>query len=257
MPQHDPTTRTIRLIEAAYPEQPGLDTALARATLIRGSAGEVGETFRLHVPGRVLAFGKQDVIAEGYAEAVAASRRLGFVPVERLAGGRAAAFHEGTLSFSWMIPDRDPRRGITQRYRDLSDLMVRAFRRLGIVGAVGEVPGEYCPGEYSVHVDGRKVMGVGQRLSRHATHVGGVISVTDPSLLRRALIPVYQALDLDWDPATVGALVDAAPGLTLSETVSAVFAEVAELGMTVRADHEPETLALASSLAREHLSPAP
>jgi lipoate-protein ligase A len=246
----------IRLIETGYPSQPGLDTAIARATLIRGSDGEVPETFRLHVPGRILAFGKQDVIAPGYAEAVAAARSMGFTPVERLAGGRAAAFHEGTLAFSWMVPDPDPRSHIKDRYLNLSRLMVAAFDRLGISAAVGQVEGEYCPGEYSVHVQGRKVMGVGQRLARRAVHVGGVISVTNGALLRRVLVPVYEALDLPWNPATAGALADTVPGLTLAETTDAVFGEVASRGGAVFTDHEPATLALAETLADDHLSPA-
>jgi lipoate-protein ligase A len=252
---HEPEGRTIRLIDAAYDRRPGLDTAIARATLIRGSDGEIGETFRLHVPGRMLAFGKQDVISDGYGDAVEAARVAGFTPVERLAGGRAAAFHEGTLAFSWMIPDEDPRRNIRARYEALSELMVRAFTKLGAPAAVGEVPGEYCPGRYSVHVNGRKVMGVGQRLARRATHVGGVITVTDTALLRRALVPVYAALGLVWDPGTAGALAESIPGLTMAETAEAVFAEVALLGRTVVTDHDPKTVALAESMASEHLSP--
>lgn len=200
-----------------------------------------------------MAFGKQDVVAPGFREAAAAATATGFLPIIRLAGGRAAVFHEGTLAFSWMIPDPDPRRNIRKRYRELSDLMVRAFTRLGAHAAVGEVPGEYCPGEYSVHVHGRKVMGVGQRLARHATHIGGVIVVRDTALTRNALLPVYAALELDWNPATVGSLSDELPGVTLAVAAEAVLAEFASFGTLVPGRHDAGTLSLAESFVSDHL----
>ncbi|RPI26037.1 MAG: lipoate--protein ligase family protein, partial [Actinobacteria bacterium] len=96
----------ITVIRTAFTAEEGMDIAVSRALLLEASEGTSGETFRLHVPGRMVAFGKQDTLAPGYPEAVAAARALGYAPVERLAGGRAAVFHELTLSFTWTIPDR-------------------------------------------------------------------------------------------------------------------------------------------------------
>jgi lipoate-protein ligase A len=181
---------------------------------------------------------------------------MGFEAVERLAGGRAAVFHEGTLAFSWSSPVTDPRSGIHDRFRHLSELLVRSFARLGISATVGELPGEYCPGEYSIHVDGRKVMGVGQRLARHAAHIGGVIVVSDAKLVRDALVPVYSALNLDWNPATAGALQDADPSVTLQRVGNAILAELAEEADLTPGSLDPATLNLGRSLEQEHLSPA-
>ena len=56
--------------------------------------------------------------------------------------------------------------------------MRTALCSLGVDARIGEVAGEYCPGKYSVNARGAtKIMGVGQRLARHAAHVGGVIVV--------------------------------------------------------------------------------
>ena len=56
--------------------------------------------------------------------------------------------------------------------------MEDSFRRLGVDARVGEIPGEYCPGAYSVNARGvKKLMGVGQRLVPSAAHVGGVVVV--------------------------------------------------------------------------------
>ena len=247
--------RPLTVINDSFPEAPAFDTAVSRALLLRVSDGELSETFRLHLPGRVMAFGKRDVISAGYREAVAATRAMGFEAVERLAGGRAAVFHEGTLAFSWSIPADDPRSGVHDRFRLLSGLLVRAFHRLGVAGAVGELPGEYCPGEYSIHVGARKVMGVGQRLARHAAHIGGVIVVSDGRLVRDALIPVYEALDLEWDPATAGSLQDTDPAITLQRTADAIVAELAVDADIVRSELDAATVELGRQLAPEHLSP--
>lgn len=246
--------RTIRLVRQEFATQPTVDTAVSRALLLRASDGHVAETFRVHVPGRIVAFGKRDALEPGYAAAVGAADRMGFASVERLAGGRAAVFTEHTLAFSWTVPDPDPRSGIYRRFEALAGLMVGAFRRLGVESAVGEIPGEYCPGDYSVHHGGRiKLMGVGQRLARHAAHVGGVIVVGRSDLIRDVLVPVYAALGLDWAPSTAGALTDVVPGLTVDTVADALVAELATQATLVAGTVDEPTLTLAHALAPDHL----
>ena len=243
-------------VSDARPHRPAFDTAVAHATLLRASTGELSETFRLHVPGRIVAFGKQDMVAPGYLAAVAAARAAGYEAVERLAGGRAAVFHEGTLAFSWTIPDPDPRRGITARFTELAGLMVRAIAGLGGDARVGELAGEYCPGSYSVNLGGEiKVMGVGQRLTRQAAHVGGVVVVAGGAAVREVLVPVYAALDLPWDPATAGALEDELAGCDMTTATAAIIAELAEIGLLTERPTEQATLAMAEDLEADHLAP--
>jgi lipoate-protein ligase A len=251
------TSTPLRFITAGFASDPGLDIALSRALLLRASAGEIAETFRLNQPGRMVAFGKRDTIAPGYPAAVAAARSAGFEAVERLAGGRAAVFHEGTLAFSWTIPDQDPRRGIHERFRALAELLVGSFADLGVSTQIGEISGEYCPGEYSVNIGGTvKVMGVGQRLARTAAHIGGVIVVSGGSLVRAVLEPVYRELDLPWRPSTAGSLQDANPGITVPLVVAAVAARLAATRSVIQAPFEPATMALGRRLASEHISPS-
>ncbi|HEX9855061.1 MAG TPA: lipoate--protein ligase family protein [Acidimicrobiia bacterium] len=246
--------RSVRFLSEGYPGVPGRDTAIARALLVRASEGLLGETFRLHVPGRIVAFGKHDMLEEAFPAAVAAAGDEGFLPVLRLAGGRAAVFHERTLAFHWTVPDAEPRASVTLRYESMAALMVAAFARLGIATEVGELAGEYCPGRYSVHLaGGGKVMGVGQRLARGAAHVGGVVVVSDPGLVNRPLVPVYRHLGVAWDPDATGALDEALPGLTLGAVSDAIVAELPTLGAVAPGEIDEGTLELADRLVGDHV----
>ncbi len=251
-------SRPISLVTDSYPAIPGLDTTLARALLQSVSAGGNPETFRIYSPGRVLAFGKRDTVTPGFPEAAAAARKKGYVPVVRLAGGRAAVFHEGTVAFGWTMPIDDPRSDIQARFKGLSELMVRAFARLGVDTEIGEVAGEYCPGRFSVHHSGhRKVMGVGQRLAHDAAHVGGVIVVTGAEAVNEVLHPVYGALGVEFDPATTGALADVIPSVTVGGVVAAIVAELETLGEISPATMSSELVARGREMLADHLVDEP
>ena len=66
---------------------------------------------------------------DGYAEAVQAARGGGFEAIERLAGGRAAVFHEDTIAFAHAIPDADPRSGVDGRFEQTAALLAEPSRR--------------------------------------------------------------------------------------------------------------------------------
>jgi octanoyl-[GcvH]:protein N-octanoyltransferase len=215
----------------SYPDEPGLDTGISHALARAVGDGRMPPSFRLHTTRRILAFGRQDRVVPGYPRAVAAARTIGYLPLERLAGGRAAVFHEGTLAFSWAVPAADPRQGITERFEAASGMLVAAFRDLGADARIGELPGEYCPGAYSVNVAGSsKVMGIGQRLVRGAAHVGGVIAVDGGRRIAEALAPVYRELGIEWNPRTAGDLHDHLPVITMEATAGAVIGRLEELG---------------------------
>ena len=243
----------VRLIREEFPEPATRDTAVSHAVLRRVSDGLEPETLRLHRPADVVAFGPKDRLAPGFAEAVEAARSAGFGSVLRLAGGRAAVFTRACIAFSWAIPDPDPRPGIRARFEELAALVAAAFRDLGIDAHVGEVPGEYCPGEHSVNARGRvKLMGVGQRILQRAAHVGGVVVVEGAARVRDVLVPVYRALDLSWDPTTVGSLAEEAPGTTWDRAAQAILGRFGERRRLETGSLSAETLALAERLESRH-----
>jgi octanoyl-[GcvH]:protein N-octanoyltransferase len=216
--------RRIQVLRAGFPEPEEMDTAVSHAVLRLVARGEMRETLRLHRPAAVVAFGPRDRVASGFDRAVAAARSHGFGAVERLAGGRAAVFHPGTLAFSWAVPDPAPREGIRPRFDQVAAILAEAIGSLGVDARIGEVPGEYCPGEHSINARGRtKLVGVGQRVLADAAHVGGVVVVTGSDRIRDVLLPVNEALGLDWDPGTVGSVTDEVPGTTIEDVETAVL----------------------------------
>ena len=241
---------TLNLIRRSFPGDPGLGTAVSRAILIRVAAGELPPTARVHLPGREVAFGRQDVASAGYEAAAAASRAAGFDAVERLAGGRAAVFHEGTVAFTRAYPDPHPPRRTYQRFEEISELVAAALARLGVDARVGEVAGEYCPGAYSVNARGAsKLAGIGQRMIRGGAHVGVVVVASGAEPLREVLVPVYRALELDWEPATAGSVSDELGREVRAEEVAgALIAELDGRFQLADAELDDETLALAKRL---------
>jgi octanoyl-[GcvH]:protein N-octanoyltransferase len=247
---------TLALVRTSFADRPALGTAVSRAILLRVAAGELPPTIRLHRPGSVLAFGRQDVHAPGYAKAVSAAREAGFEAVERLAGGRAAVFHPGTLAFSHAVGDANPMARTEARFEAMARIVTAALARLGVDARVGEVPGEYCPGEWSVNARGRtKIAGIGQRIVAGAAYLGGVLVVRDSERVRDVLLPVYRALELDWDPATAGSVEDEVGGADLDAAEDAMLAELDARYELEETELDAETLRLAETLEAEHLSP--
>ena len=246
----------LRLLTAAFPDRPALETAASRALLERVGPHDLPETFRLARTGRILSLGGADLASPGLAAALGAARERGFAPVRRVGGGRAAVFHEGTLEVAHAAPDADPRAGIHRRFEAEATLVCRALERLGVDARVGEVAGEYCPGRWSVNAAGRhKLAGIGQRVVAGGSHTGTVIVAEGADRVRRVLGPVYSALSLRWDPETVGAVESEAGVGSWAAVRDALLSEYGALYDLVPGSLDEATLALARELAPEHRPP--
>jgi octanoyl-[GcvH]:protein N-octanoyltransferase len=220
----------LRLLTAAFLDDATLEAGVSHALLDRVGAGELPESFRLALTPATLSFGRLDSHQPGFPDAVRAAEQHGFAPVHRLGGGRAAVFHEGTLAFGWAVADEEPRTGTHERFARLAALIAEALGSLGLDAQVGELPGEYCPGDYSVHVGPVKVVGIAQRITKSASYTEGVIG-------------------LDWDPSTAGDL----GGPSLEDVQRAVTERLARDHDVDRHDAlDEETLALARRYAVRH-----
>ena len=238
----------LRLIRHSFPDQPELSTEVSRTILRRVAAGELPPTIRIHRPGNEVAFGRQDVASPGYEAAAEAAGAAGFAAVERLAGGRAAVFHQGTIAIARAYSDPQPPKRTYARFEEMAGLIADALRGLGVDARVGEVPGEYCPGAYSVNARGKsKLAGIGQRMIRGGAHMGGVVIASGGRDIARVLEPVYRALELDWDPATSGSVSEELgrevdPG----EIEEALLGELGKRYELVDAELDEETMRIAT-----------
>jgi octanoyl-[GcvH]:protein N-octanoyltransferase len=246
----------LQLTTRGFPDDPALDTSVSRALLERVARNELPETLRLWRPGRSVAFGKRDALGAGFAAAVEAAREQGFGAALRLAGGRAAAFHEETVAIAHAVPDTDSRIRVQERFEVTAQIVAGALRGLGADARIGEVPGEYCPGGYSVNTRGAlKLAGIGQRVIAGAAHVGGVVVAARADLVQRALVPVYEELGLAFDPATAGSLADEVGRGGFEQVAAALQDEYAARYELVEAELDAETLTLARSYAAAHRPP--
>jgi len=228
----------VRLCDDPFAGDVVRSDALDRALLSRVDDGTAASTLRIFRPGRAVAFGPQDRLAPGYPCALRGAEHAGFAVVERLVGGRAAVYHEGTIAISLTLRDTDARQHIRDHFETCAWLIADALRALGIDARVGPVPGEYCPGAFSVNAGGRtKVAGLAQRVARHATHVGGVVVVSGATTIRDVLDPVYAALGLSWDPSTVGSVAEERPGIDYDTVVQSLLQSFAKAYAL-----QPETL---------------
>lgn len=203
-------------------------------------AGQLGPTLRFYTPQPTVAFGQRDTRLPGFETAREACLDHGFAPMVRRAGGRAAAYHQGCLVLDHIEPHSDAITGSKQRFSFFAELLAAALRSTGVNAGVGEIPREYCPGEYTVHglrtlghIDtALKLVGTAQRVVSGAWLFSSSIVVTNSAPLRGVLTDVYAALDLDWNPATAGAAEDMVPGLNLDTVKTAIrgaYAGYAEL----------------------------
>lgn len=187
---------------------------------------------RMYRPVPTVAFGQRDARLPGFEAAAAAARDHGFEPLIRRAGGRAAAYHPGSLVIDHIEPDTNAIAASRDRFVRFGQLIRDALRSCGVDARLGPIPREYCVGEHSVHAvspaeqDVRiKVVGTAQRVIRTGWLFSSAIIVEEGRTIRHVLTDVYSALGLTWDPLTAGALDMVSPGVTLDAVEAAVLQE--------------------------------
>ena len=195
------------LVRETSPRPPALEVAVAHALVEQVNEGTFDAVVRVYRPAPTVAFGRLDALRPGFAAAVAAARRHGFEPVLRAPGGHVVAYHEGCLGIDEVVGEQDPIAGMHDRFAASGERLAGALRGLGVDARVGRVPGEFCPGEFTVNARGAvKLVGTAQRVLRHASLLAASVAVSDSGALREVLLDVYRELELEWNPTTVGAV---------------------------------------------------
>ncbi|UVJ37913.1 lipoyl protein ligase domain-containing protein [Arthrobacter sp. CJ23] len=240
IPDHQiPEHKTLTVVRQKETLGAAEDLDFGLELLRRARTGHLGPTLRLYRPRPTVAFGQRDANLPGFAVAADACRERGFEPLVRKAGGRAAAYHEGTLVIDHVEPHPDAIVRAKARFSEFGELLAGALRSVGVHAAVGEIPGEYCPGEFSVHGQDPdfpahqiKLIGTAQRVVSGGWLFSSVVVVENSGPIREVLTASYAALGLDWDPATAGAANDLLPHLdvpAVEEAVIKAYADYAEI----------------------------
>jgi octanoyl-[GcvH]:protein N-octanoyltransferase len=236
--------------------EPSVEVALAAVLLEAVARGRRGPVLRCYRPQRTVAFGRRDTFLAGFAEAASAARKLGFEPVVRAPGGRAAAYDEGCLVLDEIMPAEDSLAGIQDRFAREAERQAQALRSLGVDARVGEVPGEYCPGAFTVNAGGtKKLIGAAQRIVPRGWLLSTVVVVESSARVRSVLERVYSALELDWDPATVGAVAEQAPGVRIDDVEHALLNAYAQRYRLLPATIPPDGLTPSPERVARHNVP--
>ncbi|RZU48710.1 lipoate-protein ligase A [Krasilnikovia cinnamomea] len=214
---------TAVLLDEELAGGPAHDVALGPLLLRRG-LGEARDILRVYSPEPTAAFSRRDTLRPGYPGAAEAVHRLGFAPVVRPQGGSLAAYHRGSVVVDHVCRAEQASPEPVERFQRFAALHAALLVRLGVDARIGPVAGEYCPGEYSINAGGMKIVGSAQRVTRDGWLFSTVIQVAGSDRLREVLTAAYRELGYDFEPATVGAVEDVVPGVTVPVVTAAVRA---------------------------------
>ena len=183
-----------------------IETDRERTRGMLDRTADTGEpAVRAWTPHRQVAFGRRDAHADGFERAKRAATARGYPVVERRVGGRAVAYTGNTVAFARTEPVAGERTGIEERYARTATDLRAAMGRLDVEATAGEPPDSFCPGSHSLQSAG-KIVGIAQRVTSDAALVAGIVVVRDHDAIADVLAPVYSALDVPFDPDSVGSV---------------------------------------------------
>ena len=211
------------LLEPDVVSGPDRDVALGPLLLRRG-LGDESDVLRVYSPEPTAAFSRRDTLRPGFPAAREAVRRLGFAPVVRPQGGSLAAYHRGSVVVDHVHRAAGEPIDPVERFQRFAALHAGLLTGLGVDARIGPVPGEYCPGEYSINAGGMKIVGSAQRVTRDGWLFSTVIQVAGTERLREVHTAAYAALGYEFEPATAGAIEDVVRTVSVADVSAAVLA---------------------------------
>lgn len=182
-----------------------LDDDRERTRRLTDRVRETGESgLRVWTPPPHVSFGRRDASEPGFDRAREIAREMGYPTAVRRTGGRTVAFTEGTLAVALVTPVDDERAGIEDRYERALDALQGALAECGVDADRGEPPNSFCPGSHSLQVDGRKVVGLSQRVRQDLVTLSSIVIVQGETVVADVLEPIYGTLGVTFERETVG-----------------------------------------------------
>jgi len=213
--------------QLANEEYPVFDISISKKLLSQVNKNEITSLLRIYTNNKQIAFGPSDIRNPGYKNAVKIAKENNFQVVNRLTGGHAVAFHGGTLSFAFMIHDKEAKLKMHYYFQLISTILKSSMESMGINCYIDELMGEYCPGQYSINIEKKiKIIGIAQRIMSNAMYIGGFISVNNELVIKKILVPIYHSLGIDWDIKTAGSIANYIPDINHDIVINAIKNEI-------------------------------
>ena len=236
-------------------ESASQELALA-ALMLRSTRLDSAEVVRVYVAQEpTVAFTARDLRSPTIGAAVKAAHAAGFTTVVRSPGGRMVAYDSGAVVIDHV--DRTTGLGAAGWTTFAENAMAHrsVLARLGIADVrVGQVDGEYCPGEFSVNVAGAvKIVGSAQRVTPGGSLFSTVVQVDLTDRVRAVITEVSAALGYELRASSVGGARDYLPSLTAG-AVAAAFAEDYRSRLSASDGQLPAELVTQAITARPHNS---
>jgi octanoyl-[GcvH]:protein N-octanoyltransferase len=135
----------------------------------------------------------------------------------RNSGGAAVSLDPGIVNVSIVMPNPTGRLEFKEDFELMYALIRESFAKLGLDAGKGEVKGSYCPGEYDVSINGRKLCGISQRRQTKAFIVNAFVAVEGHAYRRGELIRSFYELATGGDPDQDAPVVEPKTMATLAE----------------------------------------
>ncbi|WP_439657382.1 lipoyl protein ligase domain-containing protein [Lentzea sp. HUAS TT2] len=219
------------------------------ALLLRTPNAPWSQLVHIYVPqGPTVAFSGRDLRSPGITEATELARAAGFEPVVRSPGGRMVAYDSGAVVIDHLDSTTDIRHAGASTFAANAESHVRVLRGLGAIDArIGEVEGEYCPGEFSINVGGdTKVVGSAQRVTSTGSLFSTVVQVAVSDRVHAVITDVSKALGYDLRQSSIAGLADYEPALTATEVAAAFVADYRDRLDMIDSELPPEMVAHAA-----------
>ncbi|GAA0363391.1 lipoate--protein ligase family protein [Alkalibacterium iburiense] len=114
----------------------------------------------------------------------------------RNSGGLAVVSDEGVLNFSIFFPEGEARLSINEGYERMHHILQEAFASYGKTIHAYEISDSYCPGDFDLSIDGKKIAGIAQRRLRGGIAIMIYLSVHGDQKKRADMIRAFYDVGL-------------------------------------------------------------
>lgn len=194
-------------LPSSYTEHPFSPFALTDAFI--QEAGEKKQPImHFWTTSKQIILGMLDTKLPYLTDALRVFSSYGYPYMVRNSGGLAVVSDEGILNFSIFFPEGETRLSINEGYERMHYILKQAFASYGKPIQAYEISDSYCPGEFDLSIDGKKIAGIAQRRLKGGIAIMIYLSVSGDQSKRAEMIREFYDLGLKqketkWDFPTV------------------------------------------------------